>query len=74
MSILNLYFMQASIKECMLASQQDRYLLCTLQPSRILTMLLSMLTSAAMFRYPSSQLRAAFSIWLRPPHLSTIAF
>ena len=51
MTILNLYFMQGSIKECVVASEQDRDLLCTLQPSRIVTMLLSMLTSAALFRY-----------------------
>ena len=53
MSILNLHFLQASIKECMLAPEQDRYELCTLQPSRILTMLLSLLTSATLFRYPA---------------------
>ena len=51
MTILNLYFMQGSIKECLVASEQNRDLLCTLQPSRIVTMLLSMLTSAALFRY-----------------------
>ncbi len=66
MSILGLYFMQASIKECMLAPEQDRYLLCTLEPSRILTILLSMLTSAASFRYPSScTLPASFEGALR---------
>ena len=56
MTILNLYFMQGSIKECLVASEQDRDLLpvCTLQPSRIVTMLLSMLTSAALFRYPTA--------------------
>ena len=54
MAILNLYFMQGSIKECLAASEQDRELLCTLQPSRIVTMLLSMLTSAALFRYPAA--------------------
>ena len=50
MLILNLYFMQGSIKECMFSPEQDRNDLCTLPPTQILTMLLSMLTSAAMFR------------------------
>ena len=50
MLILNLYFMQGSIKECMFSLEQDRNDLCTLPPTQILTMLLSMLTSAAMFR------------------------
>ncbi len=50
MTILNLYFMQDSIKECVVAADQDRHRLCTLQPSRIVIMLLSMLTSAALFR------------------------
>jgi hypothetical protein len=54
MAILNLYFMQGSIKECVVASEQDRKLLCTLQPSQIVTMLLSMLTSAALFKYAAS--------------------
>ena len=51
MLILNLYFMQGSIKECMFSLEQDRNDFCTLPSTQILTMLLSMLTSAAMFRW-----------------------